>query len=75
MFESQDRFAGRLAGAVDLVVDFATLGEYGLEAVSANGRCEQDGCRAGWEAFAMPRRGDCRPRVDFRGAVAHFAGA
>ncbi len=52
--------AGRVAGAIDLLVDFATLGEYGLEPLPADGRCEQDGRRAGWEALATSRRGGCR---------------
>ena len=34
MFESKTRFIDRLADAVDLVVDFATLGEYGFEPVA-----------------------------------------
>jgi len=33
MFDSKTTFAGRLADAVDLLLDFATLGEYGLEPV------------------------------------------
>ncbi|HKT83448.1 MAG TPA: hypothetical protein VJQ84_06385 [Solirubrobacterales bacterium] len=33
MFDSKTNFAGRLADAVDLLLDFATLGEYGLEPV------------------------------------------
>lgn len=33
MFESKTKFASRLTDAVDLLIDFATLGEYGLEAV------------------------------------------
>ena len=74
MFEREDNFAGNLAGAIDLLVDFATLGEYGLESRSARERCEQDGRRAGWEALAARRRGDCAlPAVDFRGAIARFA--
>ncbi len=59
---------------LDLVVDFATLGEYGLEpldgpeAACAGERCELDGRRAGWEAIATPRRGSqCEPlRVSLR---------
>ncbi len=54
---------------LDLVVDFATLGEYGLEplegagAACASERCELDGRRAAWEAIATPRRGSlCAPR-------------
>jgi len=33
MFDSKTNFAARLADAVDLLLDFATLGEYGLEPV------------------------------------------
>jgi hypothetical protein len=31
MFDSKQTFSGRVVDAVDLVIDFATLGEYGLE--------------------------------------------
>jgi hypothetical protein len=31
MFDSKTNLSERLAGAVDLLIDFATLGEYGLE--------------------------------------------
>ncbi|MEX2107353.1 MAG: hypothetical protein WD827_00520 [Solirubrobacterales bacterium] len=31
MFDSKTKLTGRLADAVDLLIDFATLGEYGLE--------------------------------------------
>lgn len=31
MFDSKTTITGRLADAVDLLIDFATLGEYGLE--------------------------------------------
>jgi hypothetical protein len=31
MFDSKLTFSDRLTDAVDLVIDFATLGEYGLE--------------------------------------------
>jgi hypothetical protein len=41
MFDSTKTSAGRLADAVDLVIDFATLGEYGLEPVDSPARpCE-----------------------------------
>jgi hypothetical protein len=60
MFDRNNNFADRIAGAVDLVVDFATLGEYGLESLPADGRCELDGQRTGWEALATSRRGSCR---------------
>lgn len=33
MFDSKQTLTERLADAVDLVIDFATLGEYGLEPV------------------------------------------
>ena len=31
MFDSKTKLIGRLADAADLVIDFATLGEYGME--------------------------------------------
>lgn len=34
MFERRKRLFERLADAADLVIDFATLGEYGLEPVA-----------------------------------------
>ncbi|HEY6550901.1 MAG TPA: hypothetical protein VIY71_06860 [Solirubrobacterales bacterium] len=33
MFDSKQTLTERLADAVDLMIDFATLGEYGLEPV------------------------------------------
>jgi len=33
MFDSKETLNGRLTDAVDLMIDFATLGEYGLEPV------------------------------------------
>ena len=69
MFESKTPIRTRLMDTLDLVVDFATLGEYGLEpldgpeAACAGERCELDGRRAGWEAIATPRRGSqCEPQ-------------
>jgi hypothetical protein len=35
MFDSKTKLTGRLADAVDLLIDFATLGEYGLEPTAA----------------------------------------
>lgn len=57
----------RILGAIDLAIDFATLGEYGLEPLpaaaassAAEGTCrERPGQRTGWETFATGRRGDC----------------
>jgi hypothetical protein len=35
MFDTRKNFSTQAADAVDLVIDFATLGEYGLEPVDA----------------------------------------
>jgi len=35
MFDSKQTFTNRLADTADLVIDFATLGEYGLEPVDS----------------------------------------
>ncbi|HEY8083421.1 MAG TPA: hypothetical protein VIE64_07710 [Solirubrobacterales bacterium] len=41
MFDSKTKLTGRLADAVDLLIDFATLGEYGLESTEVPGSsCE-----------------------------------
>ena len=43
MFDSKQTLTDRLAGAMDLAIDFATLGEYGLEPVGrAHRPCEAD---------------------------------
>lgn len=47
----------RLLGAVDLAIDLATLGEYGLETLPDEAECELTG--TGWEALAPARRGGC----------------
>jgi len=56
----------RILGAVDLAIDIATLGEYGLERLpgdaegSADGLCrERRGHTAAWEALATSRRRGC----------------
>jgi hypothetical protein len=55
--------AQRMLGAVDLAVDFATLGEYGLEPLPADGPCrERPGHVTGWEALTRARRGRCDRR-------------
>ncbi len=44
MFETKTTFTARLTDAVDLIIDFATLGEYGLEPVAQPPRrCEGRG--------------------------------
>ena len=41
MFETKTTFTDRVADAADLIIDFATLGEYGLEPVDPAPRsCE-----------------------------------
>jgi hypothetical protein len=61
MLGSRKDLARRLLGAVDLAIDFATLGEFGLEPVPADGPCrERPGRKTGWEALATARsRGGC----------------
>jgi hypothetical protein len=47
MFGSKKSFVARLADAVDLAIDFATLGEYGLEPAEEPQRCEARRARPG----------------------------
>jgi len=43
MFDCKETLTDRLTDAVDLAIDFATLGEYGLEPVGRTPRaCEAD---------------------------------
>lgn len=52
--------AQRCLSAVDLAIDFATLGEYGLEPLPTDGTCRgRAGRQTGWEAPATARRGSC----------------
>jgi hypothetical protein len=81
MFHGRTNFDQQLASGVDLVIDFATLGEYGLQPYSADGSCRErpdrrsrPSRRPGWEALATIRRGACgtsstpswEPRVEWR---------
>lgn len=43
MFDSEQTLTNRLYDAIDLAIDFATLGEYGLEPVGST----PEGCEAG----------------------------
>jgi len=53
-----DSLVARVMDVLDLVIDFATLGEYGLESVPADGSGgEGTGRNTGWEALAPARRG------------------
>jgi hypothetical protein len=63
MFETKKTsFTHHVADAVDLTIDFATLGEYGLEPVEAATRpCEARG------------RSGSRSTGSWRSAIDHFA--
>lgn len=61
MFDSRNKIADRLTDAADLLIDFATLGEYGLEPV---GRTRQ-GCA---DRPQPPRRATSPTRAQARGA-------
>ena len=68
--ENCNSFAQRVLGAVDLAIDFATLGEYGLVSLPADGHGrERRGRKTAWEALATARRGGCAAR----GAIARPA--
>jgi hypothetical protein len=66
MSHGRNHLGQQMISGVDLAIDFATLGEYGLEPRSADGPCRErtgrrsrPGRRPGWEALAMARRGAC----------------
>jgi hypothetical protein len=59
MFDSKKTLTGRLTDAVDLMIDFATLGEYGLEPV--------EGRVASCETRRLCSRAEARPRMTDRG--------
>jgi hypothetical protein len=52
MFDTRKTFSSRLADAIDLTIDFATLGEYGLEPV----REQPKPCEARRRTHREPRR-------------------
>jgi hypothetical protein len=63
MYRARRSLAQRLLGAADLAVDLATLGEYGLEVVPADGPCrKRPGHQTGWEALARPTAGGEPPQ-------------
>ena len=66
MFHGRNDLGQRVVDGVDLVIDFATLGEYGLEATRAEGsarrrtdRHPRPDRRPGWEAPARAPRSAC----------------
>ncbi|HET6571408.1 MAG TPA: hypothetical protein VFG58_07980 [Solirubrobacterales bacterium] len=62
MFDTKKTFSTRAADAADLVIDFATLGEYGLEPVDAG----RPSCEA-------RRRGSRRSAGTWSAAIDRFA--
>src|SRR4051794_38912558 len=73
MFHGRNDLGQRVVDGVDLVIDFATLGEYGIEPTRAEGptrrrtdRHPRPDRRPGWEAPARAPRSAC-------GAVHHEA--
>ncbi len=69
MFAPPNNFAQRLLGGVDLVIDLATLGEYGLELLPAErSRSARAGNLAGWEAASqtVPDRSAALRSVNLR---------
>jgi len=65
MFDSKTKITGRLTDAVDLLIDFATLGEYGLEPVGRTSpSCETRRRMGSTPAHSSPRRREAdRPFV------------
>lgn len=55
MFAMRKTFNSRIADAIDLAIDFSTLGEYGLEAVGPHP------CEARTRALSTPGRISARP--------------
>jgi hypothetical protein len=63
MFDTRKNFSSKAADAADLVIDFATLGEYGLEPVNLPAKpCE-----------GRRRPGAMRSTGSWSAAVARFA--
>jgi hypothetical protein len=64
MFDSKTKKTGRLTDAVDLLIDFATLGEYGLEPVGRTSPSCETRRRTGTPARSNLRRREAdRPFV------------
>jgi len=74
MFHGRNDLGQRVVDGVDLVIDFATLGEYGIEPISAEGptrrrtdRHPRPDRRPGWEAPARTPRSACGASSDSAG--------
>jgi hypothetical protein len=63
MFDSRKEISDRVVDAIDLAIDFATLGEYGLEEVD----------RAPLACEARRRGGRTRSTGAWNAAIARFA--
>jgi hypothetical protein len=66
MSHGRNDLGQQVISGVDLMIDLATLGEYGLESRPAVGSCRErpdrrprPSRRPGWEALATARRGAC----------------
>jgi hypothetical protein len=65
MFDSKTTLSDRLTGAVDRLIDFATLGEYGLEPVGRTSpSCEARGRAQGPGRAARSRGAEHGRRPD-----------
>jgi hypothetical protein len=69
MFHGHNDLGQKVLGGVDLVIDLATLGEFGLEPLDADGcgreraeRRSRPSRRPGWEALAPTLRAACGER-------------
>lgn len=83
MFHGHKRgISQKVLGGVDLAIDLATLGSYGLEPLPADGPCREQVerrptlRRSSWEALPTARRGACGHRAstpaDFKAALARY---
>ncbi len=68
MFDSKTSLTGRLTDAVDLLIDFATLGEYGMEPVERQGAACESRHRANRARQGTRHRGARRGRDVAAGA-------
>jgi hypothetical protein len=79
MSHGRNDLGQQVVSGVDLMIDFVTLGEYGLEPRPADGPCrERPGRRSrpdrrhGWEALATARRGACATAAQSEGMQWRF---
>ena len=57
MMKTKTSMGQRLLGAVDLAIDVATLGEYGLQTTTTESTCrERSDHMSDWEAFVAKHR-------------------